>query len=74
MRVLVSKSLDFVPNEKGNPRKVLSHVIYDLHFIDIILDALWRTDFRDKSEKWEVSWGRDSRSKVIDYKQEKKLF
>lgn len=57
-----------------NHWKVLNCVVYDLHFIDIMLDVLWGTDFRNTNEKWEVSGGLGgSRSKVIAYKPRKEI-
>lgn len=69
---LPRKSLDFMPNKRGNHWKVLNCIVYDLHFVDIILECLWRTDFRDKSGKWEVSWG-GSRSNVIAKRPRKEM-
>lgn len=50
-----SKSLDFMLKEKANPWRVLNCVLHDLCFIEMILDALWRKDFRDKNGKGELS-------------------
>lgn len=43
--------------EKVNFWRVLNCVLYDLCFIEMILDVLWRKDFRDKNGKGEFSCG-----------------